>query len=186
MNAAEERLQEVLAAFDLGAPVVGALRYGQGHINDTFVVHTQPEDRCCRHPPEDERRRLQAPGRTDGEHYRRHRVPGPGDREARRGPEPGGHGGPSPPERPALLHRQRRRGLAGLSLRGAHRLLPVRRCWGATRRRPSTRPSPISTTPRTGWPSSRPPWRRTPWAGPRTAGRRSNSCWTGRRTAPWP
>ena len=48
MNAAEERLQEVLAAFDFGAPVVGALRYGQGHINDTFVVHTQPEDRCCR------------------------------------------------------------------------------------------------------------------------------------------
>ena len=48
MSAAEERLQEVLAAFDLGAPVVGALRYGQGHINDTFVVHTQPEDRCCR------------------------------------------------------------------------------------------------------------------------------------------
>ena len=47
MSAAEERLQEVLAAFDLGAPVVGALRYGQGHINDTFVVHTQPEDRCC-------------------------------------------------------------------------------------------------------------------------------------------
>ena len=48
MSTAEERLQEVLAAFDLGAPVVGALRYGQGHINDTFVVHTQPEDRCCR------------------------------------------------------------------------------------------------------------------------------------------
>ena len=47
MSAAEERLQEVLAAFDFGAPVVGALRYGQGHINDTFVVHTQPEDRCC-------------------------------------------------------------------------------------------------------------------------------------------
>lgn len=48
MSTAEERLQEALAAFDFGAPVVGALRYGQGHINDTFVVHTQPEDRCCR------------------------------------------------------------------------------------------------------------------------------------------
>ena len=48
MSTAEERLQEVLAAFDYGAPVVGALRYGQGHINDTFVVHTQPEDRRCR------------------------------------------------------------------------------------------------------------------------------------------
>ncbi len=48
MSAAEERIQEALTGFDFGAPVVGALRYGQGHINDTFVVHTQPEDRCCR------------------------------------------------------------------------------------------------------------------------------------------
>ena len=48
MNQAETMMQEVLAAFDFGAPVVGALRFGQGHINDTFVVHTQPEDACCR------------------------------------------------------------------------------------------------------------------------------------------
>ena len=48
MSAAEERIQEALAAFDFGAPVVGALRYGQGHINDTFVVHTQPENCRCR------------------------------------------------------------------------------------------------------------------------------------------
>ncbi len=48
MIQAEQTLQEVLEAFDFGAPVVGALRYGCGHINDTFVVHTQPEDRCCR------------------------------------------------------------------------------------------------------------------------------------------
>ena len=48
MSTAEERIQEALAAFDFGAPVVGALRYGQGHINDTFVVHTQPEHLCCR------------------------------------------------------------------------------------------------------------------------------------------
>ncbi|WP_295747264.1 aminoglycoside phosphotransferase family protein [uncultured Oscillibacter sp.] len=48
MAQAEQTLQEALAAFDFGAPVVGALRYGQGHINDTFVVHTQPEDLCCR------------------------------------------------------------------------------------------------------------------------------------------
>ncbi len=47
MVQAEQTLQEVLGAFDFGAPVVGAIRYGQGHINDTFVVHTQPEDRCC-------------------------------------------------------------------------------------------------------------------------------------------
>ncbi|MCI8942595.1 MAG: aminoglycoside phosphotransferase family protein [Oscillospiraceae bacterium] len=48
MNQAETMMQEVLAAFDFGAPVVGALRFGQGHINDTFVVHTQPEDASCR------------------------------------------------------------------------------------------------------------------------------------------
>ena len=48
MVQAETMLQEVLAAYDFGAPVVGALRYGQGHINDTFVVHTQPEDASCR------------------------------------------------------------------------------------------------------------------------------------------
>ena len=48
MGAAEEYLSEVLASFDFGAPVVGAIRFGQGHINDTFVVHTQPEDVCCR------------------------------------------------------------------------------------------------------------------------------------------
>ena len=48
MARAEETLQEVLAAFDFGAPVVGAVRYGQGHINDTFCVHTQPEDAPCR------------------------------------------------------------------------------------------------------------------------------------------
>ena len=41
-------LNEALEAFDFGAPVVGAIRFGQGHINDTFVVHTQPEDLCCR------------------------------------------------------------------------------------------------------------------------------------------
>ena len=48
MAQAEETLQEVLEAFDFGAPVVGAVRYGQGHINDTFCVHTQPEDDACR------------------------------------------------------------------------------------------------------------------------------------------
>ncbi len=48
MTPAEQTLQEVLEAFDFGAPVVGAIRYGHGHINDTFVVHTQPENQCCR------------------------------------------------------------------------------------------------------------------------------------------
>lgn len=48
MVSAEKNLQEVLAAYDFGAPVVGAMRYGHGHINDTFCVHTQPEDDCCK------------------------------------------------------------------------------------------------------------------------------------------
>ena len=48
MAPAEQTLREVLDAFDFGAPVVGAIRYGHGHINDTFVVHTQPENLCCR------------------------------------------------------------------------------------------------------------------------------------------
>ena len=48
MVPAEQTLSEVLDAFDFGAPVVGAIRYGHGHINDTFVVHTQPENCCCR------------------------------------------------------------------------------------------------------------------------------------------
>ena len=45
---AELTLQEALEAFDFGDPVVGAIRYGCGHINDTFCVHPQPEDEMCR------------------------------------------------------------------------------------------------------------------------------------------
>lgn len=45
---AEQTLDEVLRAFDFGAPVVGAVRHGKGHINDTFCVHTQPETGACR------------------------------------------------------------------------------------------------------------------------------------------
>ena len=48
MAAAEATLAEVLQAFDFGAPVVGAMRYGYGHINDTFCVHTQPKDDPCK------------------------------------------------------------------------------------------------------------------------------------------
>lgn len=48
MSTAEERLGEALAAFDFGAPVVGAPRYGKGHVNDTFCVHTQPDEGSCR------------------------------------------------------------------------------------------------------------------------------------------
>ncbi len=48
MAEAEQTLNEALDAFEFGAPVVGAMRYGRGHINDTFCVHTQPEDDDCR------------------------------------------------------------------------------------------------------------------------------------------
>ena len=46
MPKADVYLQDALAAFDFGAPVERAERFGQGHINDTFVVRTQSED--CR------------------------------------------------------------------------------------------------------------------------------------------
>lgn len=48
MVTAEQTLNEVLGAYDFCAPVVGAMRYGHGHINDTFCVHTQPADDGCR------------------------------------------------------------------------------------------------------------------------------------------
>lgn len=47
MMLAEQTLSEALQAFDFGAPVVGAVRFGHGHVNDTFCVHTQPPDDCC-------------------------------------------------------------------------------------------------------------------------------------------
>ena len=37
-------LNEVLAAYDFPATLMGAVRYGQGHINDTFCVICQPQD----------------------------------------------------------------------------------------------------------------------------------------------
>ena len=48
MAHAEQFLQDALAAFDFGGEVVGAVRYGSGHINDTFCVHTQPGEGPCR------------------------------------------------------------------------------------------------------------------------------------------
>ena len=45
---AEKHLQDALSAFDFGGEVVGAVRYGAGHINDTFCVHTQPGEDPCR------------------------------------------------------------------------------------------------------------------------------------------
>ena len=37
-------VQEVLAAYELPATLLGATRYGQGHINDTFCVVCQPQE----------------------------------------------------------------------------------------------------------------------------------------------
>ena len=37
-------VQEVLSAYDLPATLLGAVRYGQGHINDTFCVICQPQE----------------------------------------------------------------------------------------------------------------------------------------------
>ena len=37
-------LAEVLAAYDFPATLLGAVRYGQGHINDTFCVICQPQE----------------------------------------------------------------------------------------------------------------------------------------------
>lgn len=48
MAQAEQFLNSALDAFDFGGQVVGAVRYGSGHINDTFCVHTQPGEEPCR------------------------------------------------------------------------------------------------------------------------------------------
>ena len=40
-------LNEVLAAYDFPATLVGVVRYGQGHINDTFCVLCQPQEGDC-------------------------------------------------------------------------------------------------------------------------------------------
>lgn len=44
MVPAEKTLPEVLNSYDFGASVMRAERYGYGHINDTFLVLTQPND----------------------------------------------------------------------------------------------------------------------------------------------
>ena len=40
-------LQNVLQAYDFPATLMGAVRYGQGHINDTYCVVCQPQDGDC-------------------------------------------------------------------------------------------------------------------------------------------
>lgn len=44
---AENILPEVLSAWDFGGQVVGAVRYGKGHINDTFCVYVQDDAGEC-------------------------------------------------------------------------------------------------------------------------------------------
>ena len=43
----EPVLSEVLEAFDFPATLLGAVRYGRGHINDTFCVLCQPQEGDC-------------------------------------------------------------------------------------------------------------------------------------------
>lgn len=43
----EAVLEEVIAAYDFPATLLGAVRYGQGHINDTFCVLCQPQEGDC-------------------------------------------------------------------------------------------------------------------------------------------
>ncbi len=45
---AEDLLGEVLESYDFGGEVVGAVRYGSGHINDTFCVYAQAENGDCK------------------------------------------------------------------------------------------------------------------------------------------
>ncbi len=40
-------LSEVLGAYEFPATLLGAVRYGQGHINDTYCVLCQPQDGDC-------------------------------------------------------------------------------------------------------------------------------------------
>lgn len=47
LNKAEQTLSDALTGFDFGGQIVGAVRYGQGHINDTFCVYTQTECGDC-------------------------------------------------------------------------------------------------------------------------------------------
>lgn len=46
-NPAENRISEALAAYDFAGGIVGTMRFGKGHINDTFCVYTQTEEGDC-------------------------------------------------------------------------------------------------------------------------------------------
>ena len=40
-------LNEILAHYTLPETLLGAVRYGQGHINDTYCVVCQPQEGEC-------------------------------------------------------------------------------------------------------------------------------------------
>ncbi len=44
----QKLIREVASAFQTKYELVGALSYGNGHINDTFVAHYQPEEGHCK------------------------------------------------------------------------------------------------------------------------------------------
>lgn len=46
-NHAENTISEALAAYDFAGEIVGTMRFGKGHINDTFCVYTQTEEGDC-------------------------------------------------------------------------------------------------------------------------------------------
>ena len=41
---ASNDLHEILSAYDFPSTLLGAVRYGQGHINDTYCVVCQPQE----------------------------------------------------------------------------------------------------------------------------------------------
>ena len=47
-NPAEPLLPQALSAWDFDGQIVGAVRFGKGHINDTFCVYVQTEEGDCR------------------------------------------------------------------------------------------------------------------------------------------
>ena len=47
MEEISKKLYDVLAAYDFPETLVGAVRYGCGHINDTYCVLCQPQEGDC-------------------------------------------------------------------------------------------------------------------------------------------
>ena len=108
MGKAEDYIEEALAAYELGAPVVGAVRFGEGHINDTFCVHTQPPDGACRRFI---LQRISAAAFGNPEQLMRN-VVGVTDYLKKGKSRPGDTDHPAHPDRDVLLHRPCGRGLA--------------------------------------------------------------------------